>query len=81
MKVIEMLKLGQKWLEMLQNACISMKDCRFIGLYEEYERMVLAGEKITYIVAILSEKHNISIRQVYYIIRKFSSDCNFNAVV
>ena len=81
MKVVEILKLGQKWLELLQNACISMKDCRFIDLYDEYEKMIEAGEKITYVVIILSEKYNISIRQVYYIIRKFSSDCNFDAVV
>lgn len=80
MKVIEILKMSRISLEMLQKACISVKDCRFIELYDEYERMVSLGEKITYAVTILSEKYNISERQVYYIIRKFGCDCNISAV-
>ena len=81
MKVIEMLKLSRCCLELLQKSCINIRDCRFIDLYDEYERMISGGEKISYVVAILSERYEISERQVYYVIRKFSSDCKIVAGV
>ena len=80
MKVIEILKMSRTSLELLQRSCISMRDLRFIDLYEDYERMAAEGEKITYLVSVLAEKYHISERQVYYIIRKFGCDCNFRAV-
>ena len=81
MKVIEILKLGRNFLEVLQKSCIKLSDMRYIEMYDEYERMVSFGEKITYVAATLTEKYNISERQFYYIIRRFSADCKNCAAV
>jgi len=80
MKVIEILKLGQNWLELLQKSCIRMDDVRFIGMYYEYQQLIRDGNKKSYAIAFLSEKYNICERQVYYMIKKFSADCNVDAV-
>ena len=80
MKVIEIMKMSRTSLELLQRSCISMKDLRFIDLYEDYERMASAGEKITYLVSYLAQKYHISERKVYYVIRKLGCDCKFGAV-
>ena len=79
MKVIEMLKLGQNWLEMLQKACIKIEDIRHIEMYEEYKRMIDEGGKKTHAVAVLVDVYHVSERQVYYIIRKFEQDCKICA--
>ena len=36
--------------------------------------------KVSYIVATLAEKYNISERKVYDLVRRFKSDCNLLAV-
>ena len=79
MKVVEILKLGQKWLELLHEACIKVEDVRFIELYDDYLSMLECKNKISYIVAVLSEKYRISERKVYYLLKRLSSDCNFSA--
>ena len=75
MKVIELLKIDQKVLELLQEHCISVGDVRYIGLYEEYLRITAGGGKVAYAVAYLSERYRISERKVYYLIKKLSMDC------
>lgn len=81
MKVVEIMKLGRNLLEVLQDSCIKVSDTKYIDMYEEYERIVSSGEKSTYAVTFLSEKYNISERQVYYIIQRFSKDCKICAAV
>lgn len=81
MKVVEILKLGHFWLELLQKSCIRIEDVRYISLYEEYCSLVEAGEKKSYVAAMLSEKYGISERQVYYLLKKFTSDCKICAGV
>ena len=79
MKVVEILKLGRIWLEMLQESCIKVEDVRFIAMYDEFCALVGDGNKKSYAVTFLSEKYGISERQVYYILKRLSSDCNFRA--
>lgn len=79
MKVIEILKLGGTFLNLLHDSCVRMDDLRFVPLYDEYCRIVRSGGKTTYAVAYLSEKYNVSERKVYYLIRKFGSDCKIGA--
>ena len=75
MKVIEILKLGRNFLLLLQKSCIKMGDVTYIGLYDEYREIIGRGGKSTYAVAVLSEKYGISERQVYYIVKKFATEC------
>jgi len=79
MKVVEILKLGQNLIETLQKACIKLDDVRFIGLYDEYCKLIEEGNKKSYAVMALAEKYGISERQVYYILKRFDSDCRISA--
>ena len=81
MKVIEIMKLGRNFLDLLQKACIKLEDTRYIEMYEEYVRMLEEGFKKSYIVARLVEVYHVSERQVYCIIKKFEMDCKFSADV
>ena len=76
MKVAEILKLGQNWLALLQNSCIKIDDLRYLEMYEDYVRMAEAGGKKSYVIATLVEMYHVSERQVYYVVKKFSQDCN-----
>ena len=79
MKVVELLKLEQRTIEILQKSCIRVDYVRFIPMYEDY--LTMAGEyKVSYIAACLSERYGISERQFYYLIKRLDSDCNLLAV-
>ena len=80
MKVVEILKLGSNFLELLQKSCIRTGDVRYIGLYDEYARIVGSGGKSSYAATMLAEKYGISERQVYYIVKKLGSECKIGAV-
>ncbi len=80
MKVIELLKIDQLVLNILHENCISVGDVRYICLYDDFMGIIGHGGKITYAVSVLSEKYGISERKVYYLLKKFSKDCNVCAV-
>lgn len=80
MKVYEVMRLSEKVLETLQNSCIHIEDVRYLQMYSDYRRMREEGGKMSYIVAALVDSYHISERQVYYVVKKFSQDCNIAAV-
>ena len=80
MKVIEILNLNKELLKKFQTAGIRIDDVQYIDLYNEYRKMVADGEKVSYIVATLATKYDISERKVYDLIRRFKTDCNLLAV-
>ena len=81
MKVVEILKLGQNWLNLLQKACIKIEDVAYLALYDEYMEFIKKGFKKSWAVSHLAEKYEISVRQVYYILKRFAEDCNLCADV
>ena len=40
----------------------------------------IRGEKVSYTVAVLSEKYSVSERKVYALVKRFQSDCKMTAV-
>ena len=57
----------------------SGSDCEIIlPMYREYMRMMQEGHKKTYIVQYLSDEYDISCRNVYRVIEKFSSDVDMS---
>lgn len=80
MKVVEILKLGQNILKTLQKARIRIEDVRYISLYEDYQLFMNDGYKKSYAIAVLAERYNISERQVYYLLKRFETDCKVDAV-
>ncbi|MBR5803861.1 MAG: hypothetical protein IKY31_05950 [Bacteroidaceae bacterium] len=80
MKVIEILNLNKELLKKFQTAGIRLDDVQYIDLFNEYRTLLSQGEKVSYIVAVLSTKYQVSERKVYDLIRRFKSDCNLSAV-
>lgn len=52
----------------------------YIELYNDYNRLLDEGEKVSYIVAVLAERYNVCERKVYTLIKRLQSDCNPFAV-
>lgn len=80
MKIIEILNFNRELLKRLQTAGIRLDDTRYIDLYGEYKDMLDRGEKVSYIVALLADKYDVSERKVYGLIKRFQSDCKPVAV-
>lgn len=80
MRTIDILLINRELIERLHNFGINADDCQHIKLFQEFEQLKNNGEKVTYIVAALSEKYNISERKIYKIVRKFGSECRPDAV-
>lgn len=57
-----------------------MEDVQYIELYNDYNRLLDEGEKVSYIVAVLAERYNVCERKVYTLIKRPQSDCNPFAV-
>ena len=80
MKVIEILNFNRELLKRLQAVGIRLEDARYIDLYADYTRLLDHGEKVSYAVAVLSEKYSVSERKVYALVKRFQSDCKTLAV-
>lgn len=59
MKVIEILKLNKGMLKTCRKVGIRMEDVQYIELYNDYNRLLDEGEKVSYIVAVLAERYNV----------------------
>lgn len=71
MTLIELIKISRGILKLLSESDINTCDVRFVDLYADYEEMLGRGEKVTYIVEVLSERYHVSPSKVYRILRKF----------
>ncbi|MBS5614265.1 MAG: hypothetical protein KHX29_09520 [Prevotella buccalis] len=80
MKIIEVLKFNRELIKRLKIAGIRLEDEEFVDLYTDYTTLLRHGEKVSYIVARLSEKYAVSERKVYMLIKRFQSDCKSLAV-
>lgn len=80
MKLYELLDFNKELLKRLKAAGIRLEDARYIDLYTDYVRLLDQGEKVSYVVALLSEKYSVSERKVYALIKRFQSDCTPLAV-
>lgn len=77
MKIFEVLNLHNELLTRLRDAGVRMNDVCYVSLYNEYTGMLSDGEKVSYIVAFLAQKHEISERKVYSLIKHLQTDCTF----
>ena len=80
MKIIEVLKVNRELIKRLRMAGIRLEDEQFVDLYSDYTTLLAKGEKVSYIVAILSERYAVSERKVYGLIKHFQTDCTPSAV-
>lgn len=80
MKIIEIVKINRELLKNLHTAGVRIEDAEYIDLFSDYRKLLDEGEKVSYIVALLSDRYGVSERKVYTIIKHFKSDCKLFAV-
>ena len=80
MKIIDILKFNRELIKRLRTAGIRLEDEQFVDLYTDYTIMRQHGEKVSYIVAVLANRYDISERTVYSLVKRFGSECNLFAV-
>lgn len=80
MTVFEILKFNRELLERLHNIGVRLEDTQYIDLFGEFTKMVNAGDKVSYAVAFLADKYDVSERKIYGLIKHFQNDCNTGAV-
>lgn len=73
MIVADFIKINSETLKLLSKYDIKVDDYKFIDLFQEYEQMLSDGNKVSYIVAVLSAKYNISETTIYRILRRFKA--------
>lgn len=78
--MIEILKLNRELLKICRNVGIRLDDVLYIELYNDYNRLLAKGEKVSYIVAVLAERYAVSERKVYTLLKRLRADCNLCAV-
>lgn len=76
MKVADLVNLCGEILKLLSKYDIKVSDYKYTDLFPEYASMAEKGYKVSYIVAILSEKYEISEASVYRILRRFRKPVN-----
>lgn len=80
MKIIDILKFNRELIKRLRDAGIRLKDEQYIDLYNDYTKLYQHGEKVSYIVLVLSTRYAVSDRTVYSLVKRFNSECNLFAV-
>ena len=80
MKIIDILKFNRELIKRLRETGIRLKDERYIDLYNDYTELRRHGEKVSYIVLVLSTRYAVSERTVYSLIKRMNHECNIFAV-
>lgn len=80
MTAFEILYFNQELLKRLFESGLKISDYKYVDLYIDYEKMLCEGNKVIYIVSVLSSKYNISEREIYKIINRMRKDCTFGSV-
>ncbi len=80
MTLYEVLAINKEVINRLQKYGAKPDDCRYIDLYRDYLQLRDDGEKVTYIVSLLSERYHVSERKVYSLVKRFGQRCTIGAV-
>ena len=78
--MIEILKLNRELLKICRDVGIRLDDVLYIELYNDYNRLLAEGEKVSYIVAVLAERYAVSERKVYALLKRLRADCNLSLI-
>jgi len=74
MKVFELLNFNCEILSKMDGAGIRTTDHKLDGMYKKYCEMRDNGQKVTYIVALLSEQYSMSERSIYSALDRLGRD-------
>lgn len=72
MTLYELISFHKELLHRLSDAGIRTNDYRYADLFRDYTKMIRAGYKATYAVAVLAERYRISERTVYALLHRLA---------
>ena len=75
MKKVELLKLLHEGLKMLSKCEVMRDDYRYIGMYEEFQRMRGMGIKYREVVRMLAKDYHLGRATIERVIRRLEGDC------
>lgn len=73
MLVADFVKISSETMKLLSKFDIRTNDFRYVDMYADYEKMANRGDKISYIVTMLSDKYSVSEATVYRMLRRFKA--------
>lgn len=73
MTIYEILNFNREFLERLQRAGARLGDIAYVDLFGDFTEMVDAGEKVSYVVAVLADRYGVSERTIYNVVKRFST--------
>ena len=76
MTLFEILNFNRELIDRLVSVGFKPDDSRYVALYADYMKMHGRGEKVTYIVTLLSDKYKVSERKVYTLIKRYGRECS-----
>lgn len=74
MRAHELIRWQRNTLEIMSRNGLNVNHTKWLDLYDDYVRLTNGQLKVTYIVALLSERYGISEREVYRIVKKLSQE-------
>ena len=73
MRIIDAIKFNQELLKKLLDAGIKLEDAKYVNLFDDYSAMLAMGDKVSYIVIVLSARYKVCERKVYQLIKHFQT--------
>lgn len=70
MTIYEALKISGGVIEQIERAGAKASDYKYLRMFEEYAEAVERGEKVSYVVAFLADRYNVSERTVYDVVKR-----------
>lgn len=74
MKAYELFKINESLLKVMDGLALAIADVKYIGLVEDFVRLMGEGHKKTYVVQILTDKYDVAERTVYRIVDKMLTE-------
>lgn len=74
MKSVEFLKIAREMLKLMSANDLRREDYKHIELYDDYTHLRGEGEKVEYILSVLSSRYKLSESTIKRIVRRFSRE-------
>lgn len=75
MTIFEAIVFNRELLARLDALGIRPADAAYVDLFADFCKMVNNGDKVSYAVAVLSERYGVCERKVYTLLKRFRSPC------
>ena len=76
MKVVDFLRVSFNLLKFMSKNDLKANDYKHVAMYDDYIEMRNRGEKVEYILTVLSCRYHLSESTIKRVVKKFSKEVN-----